>query len=150
MSLPRRLRRRAGADVVAQVAGAASAAAAAVEPPPVAVRDLTGAAFFDVDGTVMVGASIYHFAKGLAARKYFTTADLASFAWEQAKFRVRGAESPATMLQARDAALAFVAGREVGQIVRYGEEIYDEVMAARIWGGTRALAQRHLDAGQRV
>ena len=31
-----------------------------------------------------------------------------------------------------------------------GEEIYDELMADRIWEGTRALAQMHLDAGQRV
>ena len=30
------------------------------------------------------------------------------------------------------------------------EEIYDELMADRIWAGTRALAQQHLDAGQRV
>ena len=29
-------------------------------------------------------------------------------------------------------------------------EIYDELMADRIWSGTRALAQQHLDAGQRV
>src|SRR5205823_12590980 len=29
-------------------------------------------------------------------------------------------------------------------------EIYDELMAERIWSGTRALAQQHLDAGQRV
>ena len=31
-----------------------------------------------------------------------------------------------------------------------GEEIYDEYMAERIWPGTRALAQAHLDAGQKV
>ena len=34
--------------------------------------------------------------------------------------------------------------------MRLGEEIYDELMADRIWGPTRALAQQHLDAGQRV
>lgn len=31
-----------------------------------------------------------------------------------------------------------------------GEEIYDELMADRIYPRTRELAQRHLDAGQRV
>jgi HAD superfamily hydrolase (TIGR01490 family) len=46
--------------------------------------------------------------------------------------------------------LAFVAGRKVSEIVEYGEEIYDELMAERIFSGTRALAQQHLDAGQRV
>jgi HAD superfamily hydrolase (TIGR01490 family) len=54
------------------------------------------------------------------------------------------------MVQAREAALAFVAGRKVDEIVAHGEEIYDELMADRIWAGTRALAQEHLDAGQRV
>jgi HAD superfamily hydrolase (TIGR01490 family) len=54
------------------------------------------------------------------------------------------------MLQAREAALAFVAGRKVEEICRFGEEIYDEIMAERVWSGTRALAQMHLDAGQRV
>ena len=38
-----------------------------------------GAAFFDVDNTMMVGASIFHFAKGLAARKFFDWHDLARF-----------------------------------------------------------------------
>ena len=33
---------------------------------------------------------------------------------------------------------------------RIGEEIYDEAMADKIWPGTRALAQGHLDAGQQV
>ena len=54
------------------------------------------------------------------------------------------------MISAREPALAFVAGKRVDEIVRLGEEIYDELMAERIWTGTQALAQLHLDAGQRV
>ena len=54
------------------------------------------------------------------------------------------------MHSTRESALAFVAGKEVDEIVALCEEIYDEVMADRIWSGTRALAQLHLDAGQRV
>ena len=50
----------------------------------------------------------------------------------------------------RESALGFVAGRPVAEIVQAGEEIYDELMADRIWSGTRLLAQKHLDAGQRV
>ena len=48
------------------------------------------AAFFDVDNTVIVGASIFHFAKGLAARKFFTTSDLRRFVWQQVRFRAGG------------------------------------------------------------
>ena len=111
--------------------------------------DLTAAAFFDVDNTVMAGASTYYFARGLAARKFFTTGDLVRFAFRQLKFRV-GGEDLVDAGKAREEALSFVAGREVAQIVALGEEIYDELMADRIYSGTRELAQRHLDAGQRV
>jgi HAD superfamily hydrolase (TIGR01490 family) len=135
------------------VAGAASAAAAEVEPapdtPPV-VADPAAAAFFDVDNTIMVGASIYYFAKGLVARKVITNRDLWTFAYDQVRFRVSGAESHAAMAKVRESALAFVAGKRVDEIVSYGEEIYDEMMSERIYAGTRALAQQHLDSGQRV
>jgi len=107
------------------------------------------AAFFDVDNTMVIGASIYHFAKGLAARKYFSTADLRRFLWQQLKFRA-GGEGPDNISKARESALAFVAGKPVAEIVAMSEEIYDEIIAARIYSGTRALAQQHLDAGERV
>jgi HAD superfamily hydrolase (TIGR01490 family) len=134
----------------AHVAGAASAAAAEVAAPPAVQPDPTAAAFFDVDNTMMMGASLFWFARGLAARKFFTTRDLASFVWQQAKFRIAGNESADDMHTIRENALAFVAGREVAEIVQHSEEIYDELMADRIWSGTRVLAQQHLDAGQRV
>jgi HAD superfamily hydrolase (TIGR01490 family) len=43
-----------------------------------------------------------------------------------------------------------VAGRRVEELIALGEEIYDELMVDKIWAGTKALAQMHLDAGQRV
>jgi HAD superfamily hydrolase (TIGR01490 family) len=133
-----------------EAAAAAAVAAGDGGPPDVPLTDLTAAAFFDVDNTMMVGASIFHFARGLAARKFFTTADLAGFAWQQLKFRVGGRETAYSTTTGRDTALSFVAGRGVSEITELGEEIYDELMADRIWAGTRALAQMHLDAGQRV
>jgi HAD superfamily hydrolase (TIGR01490 family) len=144
----------ATADDPAVRAGEAAAAAAVAAgdsgPPDVPLTDLTAAAFFDVDNTMMVGASIFHFARGLAARKFFTTSDLAGFAWQQLKFRIGGRETTYSTTTGRDTALSFVAGRTVSEITELGEEIYDELMADRIWAGTRALAQMHLDAGQRV
>jgi HAD superfamily hydrolase (TIGR01490 family) len=106
-------------------------------------------AFFDVDNTMMVGASIFHFAKGLAARNFFSWRDLGSFTLQQVKLRVRG-ESKDDMHRTRESALAFVAGKRVADVVALGEEIYAESMAAKIWPGTYALARRHLDAGGRV
>jgi HAD superfamily hydrolase (TIGR01490 family) len=111
---------------------------------------MTAAAFFDVDNTLMRGASIYHFARGLAARKMFGPRDLARLTVSQVMFRLRGAENADHIDAAREAALAFVAGHRVDDITRLGEEIYDETMADRIWEGTRDLTRMHLDAGQRV
>lgn len=113
-------------------------------------RDLTAAAFFDVDNTMVQGASIVHFARGLAARKYFKTSDLVDIAWKQVKFRVTGKESQGDMASGKEKALAFIAGRSTAELAALGEEIYDEIIADKIWPGTRALAQMHLDAGQQV
>lgn len=118
----------------------------AASPPPHG----RGAAFFDVDNTLMRGASIYHFARGLASRDLFTTRDLLRFAWGQTVFRVTGSEQPEHINAAREAALAFVAGHDVNDLVALCEEIYDETMANRIWEGARALIQGHLDAGRPV
>ncbi len=87
-------------------------AAAEVEQALSVPPDPSAAAFFDVDNTIMVGASIFHFAKGLASRKFFTWRDLGRFAFRQLRLRLRG-ESHGDM-------------------------------------HTNALAELHLDAGQRV
>jgi HAD superfamily hydrolase (TIGR01490 family) len=125
------------------------AAAAATEVAPSPPSDPTAAAFFDVDNTMLIGASIFHFAKGMAARKLFSWRDLARFTARQARLRLRG-ENSTDMHNTRESALAFVAGKDVDEIVTLGEEIYDEEMADKIWPGTHALALQHLDAGRRV
>jgi HAD superfamily hydrolase (TIGR01490 family) len=132
------------------LAGQAAAAAAELEAALVTPPDSRAAAFFDLDNTVMQGASIFHLARGLAARKFFTSRDIARFAWQQAVFRIGGAEHAGHMTDARETALSFVRGHRVDELTRIGEEIFDEYMAGKIWPGTRALAQMHLDAGQRV
>ncbi|MER7893606.1 HAD-IB family hydrolase [Micromonospora sp. NPDC094482] len=133
-------------DAHGHTAGWAEAGPAATPPEP----DPTAAAFFDVDNTMMRGASIYWFARGLAARDYFTTGDLARFGWQQLRFRLLAREHVGDMSQAKQAALAFIEGWRVDDVERLAEEIFDELMAPRIWAGTRGLAQRHLDSGERV
>jgi HAD superfamily hydrolase (TIGR01490 family) len=133
-----------------RLAGEAAAAAAEVESSLSVDPDPVAAAFFDVDNTVMQGASIFHLAKGLHRRKFFTTRDILGAAWKQAYFRIVGVEDPEHVAEARSAALAFIAGHTVEELESLGEQIFDEAMAHRIWPGTRALAQLHLDQGQRV
>ncbi|CAN5415231.1 HAD-IB family hydrolase [soil metagenome] len=132
------------------LAGQASASAAEVESALATEQDPRVAAFFDVDNTLMQGASIFHLARGLHRRKYFTTRDIMRAAWQQFYFRVIGVEDPEHVAEARASALAFIAGHKVSDLEEVGEEIFDEHMAHKIWPGTRALAQRHLDHGERV
>ena len=117
--------------------------------PVIGEPDAGVAAFFDVDNTMMVGASVFHFAKGLAARDFFSWRDLMAFGLRQARLRVRG-ETHKDLHHARESALAFVAGKPVAEIVALGEEIYDEEMADKIWAGTLDLARAHQAAGHRV
>jgi HAD superfamily hydrolase (TIGR01490 family) len=132
------------------LAGEAAAASAEVESALDVPQDPTAAAFFDVDNTVMQGASIFHLARGLHRRQFFTTREILGAAWKQTYFRVVGVEDPQHVADARNSALAFIAGHTVAELEAVGEEIFDEAMAHRIWPGTRALAQLHLDQGQRV
>jgi HAD superfamily hydrolase (TIGR01490 family) len=132
------------------LAGEAAAAAAEVETSLAVPPDPTAAAFFDVDNTVMQGASIFHLARGLYRREFFTTREILGAAWKQAYFRFVGVEDPEHVAEARTSALAFIKDHPVSELEEMSEEIFDEAMAHRIWPGTRALAQLHLDQGQRV
>jgi HAD superfamily hydrolase (TIGR01490 family) len=107
------------------------------------------AAFFDVDNTVMRGASIWHLARGLWKRDFFTVRDVTAMAWKQARYAALG-ESLEHVDQIRDQALGFIAGHSVDEIGVIGEEIFDEVMGTKIWPGTQALTRLHLDAGHEV
>ncbi len=147
MARPLRRSTRSSRSVVA---GAAAAAAARVEDQLRVPLDPAAAAFFDVDNTVVRGASIFHLARGLYRRRFFTSRDIARFAWTQAKFRALGREDAEDMAQARDAALGFIEGRSVEELSRAAEEVFDELMAHKVWPGTLALARMHLEAGQRV
>jgi HAD superfamily hydrolase (TIGR01490 family) len=133
----------------AVVAGEAAAAAVEVHAKPVPT-DPRAAAFFDIDNTVVRGASLFHLARGLAARKFFTAGDVAAFTWQQAKFRVAGHEDMDDMASAVEAALAFVAGHRVEEVAHLAEEIFDERIEGKLYAGTIALAHDHQAQGQRV
>ncbi|MFE9648002.1 HAD family hydrolase [Streptomyces sp. NPDC006365] len=141
---------RKSSQELEELAHEATPETAAEEPEFPVLGDDKAAAFFDLDNTVMQGAALFHFGRGLYKRKFFETRDLYRFAWQQAWFRLAGVEDPEHMQDARDSALSIVKGHRVSELMSIGEEIYDEYMAERIWPGTRALAEAHLDAGQKV
>jgi HAD superfamily hydrolase (TIGR01490 family) len=131
------------------VAGEAAAAAAEAEAGIDLPADSRAAAFFDLDNTFLRGASLFYLARGLYARKFVRARDLARFGYQQVRFKI-GAEDPEHVHGARSAALSFIVHRSVAELKEMGEEIFEETMAGKIWPGTHALAQIHLDQGQRV
>ncbi len=133
-------------------AGQASADAAltGVRPGQLPPLDPTGAAFFDVDNTIMRGASLFHFAVGLARHHFFSGREILGFATKQMKFVLSGSEDLEDMASATEAALSFVEGRRVDDLLALAEDIFDEALTDKLIPGTLALAQGHLDAGQQV
>lgn len=119
-------------------------------PPPTIVAEPAAAAFFDLDNTLVQGASMYHLAKGLYRRDYFPLGVILKGVWLQAYFRLIGRENAGHIANAQAASLSFIAGHRADELERLSAEIYDESIAAHIWPGTRAIAQLHLDAGHQV
>ncbi|GAB3272942.1 HAD-IB family hydrolase [Kineosporia babensis] len=117
--------------------------------PPARPGDPTAAAFFDVDNTIVRGASIFHLAKGLYHRGFLTPRDICRFALQQGRFLALG-EHPHALAEVQTRALAFIAGRSVAEMRTIGEEVFEDILANKIWPGTLALARMHEDAGQRV
>ena len=126
----------------------------AVARPPFPEADLApcgtrSAAFFDLDNTLIRGASLFHLARGLTAHHFLTVRELAKFGYAQVSFRIRG-ERDCHLESTRSKALAFAQGHTVAQMRQICGEIYDAYLGEKIWPGTRALAQAHLDRADEV
>jgi HAD superfamily hydrolase (TIGR01490 family) len=124
--------------------------ASAVEVAPLTDPDPRSAAFFDLDNTMIKGASTFHLARGLYRHGFFGTRVIARGLWLQIYFRVVGRENPHHIEDARAASLSFIEGHTVTELEEIGAEAYEGAIHRRIWPGTRALAQQHLDAGQQA
>ena len=117
---------------------------------PLIHEDPTAAAFFDLDNTVIQGASLFHLAKGLYRRGFFPTRVILKGLWLQVYFRLVGQEKAGHIEDARGVTLGFIEGHTVTELTEISNEVYEESIAHRIWPGTRSLAQLHLDVGQQV
>ncbi|MCW4385950.1 HAD-IB family hydrolase [Salinibacterium sp. SYSU T00001] len=106
-------------------------------------------AFFDVDNTLMRGASIYHLGGGAYRRGYVGLRDLARFAWQQARF-IRVGENLRHLEILRERALGLAAGVRVSEVCDLAEEIFDRQIAPRLWPESVGLAREHLAKGHQV
>lgn len=107
------------------------------------------AAFFDLDNTLLHGASLFLIGRGMRRHGFVSTPELLRGGWQQLVFRLVG-ERQGHVAGVQQRSLAFGAGLEVAPLVRLGEQLFDEYIADRILTDTLALAQAHLDRGDDV
>ncbi|NQU37437.1 MAG: HAD-IB family hydrolase [Actinobacteria bacterium] len=113
-------------------------------------EDPQAAAFFDIDNTVIRGASIFALARGLLKEDILKRTDMLGFAWKQAKFLLAGTEDLDDIAKVQESALAIVKGRSVEEMRAISRDVFDQYMADKVFPGTIALADFHQNAGQRV
>jgi len=106
-------------------------------------------AFFDVDNTLLRGASVFQLGKGAFRKGLITVRDIALFGWHQVRFLAVG-ENGKHMSQARERALALIGGHRVDDLVRLSEEIYERDIKSRLWPETLELAREHQRKGHEV
>lgn len=120
-------------------------------PPvePAAPPATTVAAFFDVDNTIIRGASAFHLAVGLWRRGFFHRRDIVRFVLHQTRYLTFG-ENAHQIDEVRSQALSLMRGHSVAEVIAVAEDVYDQVISLRIYPGTQALLERHLAAGHQV
>ena len=106
-------------------------------------------AFFDVDNTLLRGASLYHVGVGAWRRQFISLADILSFGWKQTKFLAVG-ENGINIARLRTRAMEIIIGHTRDELVSLSHEIFDSRLVHRLWPETVAVAHAHLKAGREV
>jgi HAD superfamily hydrolase (TIGR01490 family) len=107
-----------------------------------------GAAFFDLDKTLMQGSSAFQFARAAHANGLIGRGQLISDGWANLRFRLRGATDEDS-LALRNRIAAGLAGTRVVDLDRLGADVLARVLP-RIYPQVLAIAHEHQDAGRRV
>ena len=109
---------------------------------------MAGAVFFDLDRTLMQGSSAYQFGRAAFAAGLISRRQLASDAWANVRFRLRGSTDEGTHAL-RDRISKSLAGTAVKDMDRLGAPVLARVLP-RIYPGMLELAHQHQDEGRRA
>jgi HAD superfamily hydrolase (TIGR01490 family) len=113
-----------------------------------ASADTRGAAFFDLDKTLMEGSSAFHFARAAYNAGQLSRAQLARDVRDNIRFRLKGSTDEVTdALRAR--VYEAIAGRRVIDLARLTPEILAGILP-RVYPQMLDVAYRHQDAGRPV
>ena len=107
-----------------------------------------GAAFFDLDRTLMAGSSGLHWARAARGAGLLTRRRMARYGWENLKFRLQGSTDSATDRVRREVG-EMIAGQRVVDLQRLAPKVLAGVLP-RLYTQMLEVAHAHQDAGRRV
>jgi len=106
----------------------------------------SSAAFFDLDRTLMAGASAYHFGRAMYKAGALTRRQLARDALEQVRFRLRGS-TDAGVNALLDRVLAGITGTRVTDLSRMTPDVLAGILP-RIYPQMMRVVRDHQDSGR--
>jgi HAD superfamily hydrolase (TIGR01490 family) len=107
-----------------------------------------GAAFFDLDKTLMEGSSAFAFGRAAHKAGVYGTRDLLGDAWANVKYRLQGATDE-TSLALRERISNMLEGVRERDLARLGPDVLVRLLP-RVYPEMLAIAYGHQDAGRRV
>jgi HAD superfamily hydrolase (TIGR01490 family) len=115
---------------------------------PPSPRPLPVGAFFDVDNTLLHGASLMHLARAAHRLGMVGVRDLVRFGWKALRFR-RSGERLSVLDQVRDRGMVLLAGQSAETLQQLARTVVAR-MHHRFWPETRAVLREHLANGHAV
>jgi HAD superfamily hydrolase (TIGR01490 family) len=107
-----------------------------------------GAAFFDLDRTLMAGSSGLYWARAARGAGLLTRRRIARYGWENVKFRLRGSTDQATDRVRREVG-EMISGQRVLDLQRLAPKVLAGVLP-RLYPQMLEVAHAHQDAGRPV
>jgi HAD superfamily hydrolase (TIGR01490 family) len=105
-----------------------------------------GAAFFDLDKTLIEGSSAFHFARAAYRAGVISRRQIARDAWENLRFRIEGSTDEKSDAL-RERVLEALAGQRVVDLQRLGPAVLAGILP-RVYPEVLAEAHAHQDAGR--
>jgi len=116
---------------------------------PEKASDAPIVAFFDVDNTLLRGASMFHMAKAAQRKHIIRAREIIKFGWHQATFLFIG-ENMRQLGSIKDRAVQIIGGHTEAELREIADEIFERDIQNRLWPETVGLTQEHLAKGHQV
>ncbi len=107
---------------------------------------MTGAAFFDLDRTLMAGSSAYHFARAMYKAGHMSRRQIARDAIDQVRFRVQGASDAAVNVLLQRV-LEGIKGQRVVDLARMTPDVLAGILP-RVYPQMLDVVRSHQDEGR--